>query len=803
MESSPTTPRVGPEINTSRLLRLLRPYTSHLGQLERLLKIDTDHSAYAVIPQGISLTMDRQAKPESKRTYGKSYRKGSSARMSSLSQGSTSLPDDDVFCDKPTINVHHDASQRSRLLKSHIGLARYASAKDKHIQKVHQQATSVFSAFRRICEVAKPSSYRTKLSSVGSPVHRKRRAVPTLSTLCASIIGDNLEGYVKAEWMANERQKCGVGPDDSGFQFDTEDEDEAKDEYQDQSWRIERLQEWYDALPVYFTGTVIIKQAISLALSLPNHPVRTDLLWNMLEVVCDRKASSNLQPILQTVMADTMTNNSPIAPLVLSGIVNLLLPQRVPPEVERVIIAHMSNRRKYLALHPTLMGGIVHCELAASMVAAGLHFTYKTDNQRQIEDLDSYRAQWISLWTGTIPSASVLEEDKAWLKLYESLADVGFLSDPLPVDNSPDVYLVTLVIALLDTLNTRNNETALLRKSLRCLRSNPEIDFSILHPSVLRILGGRMLKDSRWKTECPHITRWFLAHLLRNESCLHHKPEISSWISDLEFHMREVEELDVETRAAYGKLGYVWDTTFDCWVHLTPRVKTGAIYNGASDQDDSMSDSQSSSNNSSSARSQGSTSFSGRSTIFRSDRSSSTVYMTTSPPTPTARPEAISCTPQIAACGGGSSISRTPAFSSPFFNSPLVKSTISPRDLLKKKRAVAGNVLARSVYATPLQPTRSIHTNTVESLDPLDDIEELDKTTPVLPKRISVRSDAPRLLKRLDQPSSELDNSDPLADGFSDLPLEYTWKSIRRIPFCVGGNKRKALVPPESRPNKR
>ncbi|KAJ9114990.1 hypothetical protein QFC22_005318 [Naganishia vaughanmartiniae] len=791
MESSPATPRVGPEINTSRLLRLLRPYTSHLGQLERLIGGDTDHSAYSVIPQGISLTLDRQLKPESKRTYGKNHRKGLSTRTVSLSQGSTTLPDDDVFCEKATIYVQHDASQRSRLLKSHIGVARHASTKDKHIQKVHQQATSVFSAFRRICEVAKPSSYRAKEASLESSIHRKKRIVPTLSMLCATIIGHNLEGYVKAEWMANERQKCGVGPEDSGFQFDSEDEDEAKDEYQDQTWRIERLQEWYDALPVYFSGTVIIQQAINLALSLPNHPVRTDLLWNMLEVVCERKTSSNLRPVLEIVLEDTMTTNSAIAPLILSGIVDLFSPKRAPLEVERVIIGHMSNRKKYLALHPTLMDGIAHCGLAASMVAAGIRFTYNTDNQRQIEDLDSYRARWISLWTQTLPSASVVEEDEAWLKIFECLTDVGFLSDSLPVDNSPDVYLVTLVVALLDTLNTRSSQTALLRKSLRCLRSNPDIDFNVLHPSVLPILGGRMLREPRWKTECPHMTRWFLAHLQRNEDCLYYRSEILCWISELEVRMPEVEELDVETRMAYRKLGYVWDTTFDCWVHMTPRAKMDVRYSGDSDQDDLMSDCGSGSSSSSSG---GSSAGSERSMTFNGDRSSPTVHMPTSPPTPPAVTITTSCKPQVATCGSRSPISRIPAFSSPFVKSPFVRSTMSPRDLLGSKRITTDKILARSVYATPLQPTRKIQSNTVESIDPLDDIEELDKTTPVLPKRISIRSERPRLLKELDQPSSELDGSDPLADQFSDLPLEFTWKPIDRIATSVVGSKRKALT---------
>ncbi|KAJ9103379.1 hypothetical protein QFC19_004478 [Naganishia cerealis] len=256
MDSSPTTPRAGPDINTSRLLRLLRPYTSHLGQLERSLKADADHSAYTVIAQGISLTIDRHPKPDTKRTYGKGHRKASSARLPSLSQGPNSFPEDDVFTGNTERMAQDDASQRSRLLKSHVGLARYTSANDKRGQKIHQQATSVFSAFRRICEVAKPPSYRTKTPSAGSSGHRKPRAVSKLSTICASIVGHNLESYVKAEWIANERQKCGLGSDDSGFQYDSEDEEDLKDEYQDQSWRIERLQEWYDALPGYVTGFV-------------------------------------------------------------------------------------------------------------------------------------------------------------------------------------------------------------------------------------------------------------------------------------------------------------------------------------------------------------------------------------------------------------------------------------------------------------------------------------------------------------------------------------------------------------------
>lgn len=492
-----------------------------------------------------------------------------------------------------------------------------------------------------------------------------------------------------------------------------------------------------------------------------------------------------------------MMTNSVIAPLVLSGIVDLLSPKRVPLEVERVIMAHMSNRKKYLSLQPTLMDGIVHCELAASMVAAGIHFTYNTDNQRQIEDLDSYRVRWISLWTETIPLASAMEEDNAWRKLYECLADVGFLSASLPVDNSPDVYLVTLVIALLDTLNSRNSETALLRKSLRCLRSNPDIDFSILHPSVLSLLGGRMLQDSRWKTECPHIARWFLAHLQRSESCLHYKPEMSSWIAELEVNMRKVEEFDNETKMAYRKLGYIWDSTFDCWVHMTPRSKTATRYDEASDQDDLLSDSGSSSSGSTSVGSETSTTFSG-------DRSSPTVYLPTSPPTPTACPNTISPRPHaVASYRSSSPVSRTPAFSSPFIRSPIVKSTMSPRDLLKRKRDVASIVLSRSVYATPLQPTRCIIPNTIESIDPLEDIEELDKTTPVLPKRVSVRSEAPQLLTQLDQPSSELGDSDPLADRFSDLPLEYTWKPISSIPINGAGSKRKALAAPESRYSKK
>jgi hypothetical protein len=74
------------------------------------------------------------------------------------------------------------------------------------------------------------------------PIKQKERSIPKLSTICANIIGRNLEGYVRAEWLAQERENG-----DS-------DEEDVQQDYQDQSWRVERLQEWYDALPGHVVG---------------------------------------------------------------------------------------------------------------------------------------------------------------------------------------------------------------------------------------------------------------------------------------------------------------------------------------------------------------------------------------------------------------------------------------------------------------------------------------------------------------------------------------------------------------------
>lgn len=83
------------------------------------------------------------------------------------------------------------------------------------------------------------------------PIKQKERSVPKLSTICANIIGRNLEGYIRAEWLASEREKAGLDSDEENG--DSE-EEEMQQDYQDQSWRVERLQEWYDALPGHVVG---------------------------------------------------------------------------------------------------------------------------------------------------------------------------------------------------------------------------------------------------------------------------------------------------------------------------------------------------------------------------------------------------------------------------------------------------------------------------------------------------------------------------------------------------------------------
>lgn len=40
--------------------------------------------------------------------------------------------------------------------------------------------------------------------------------------------------------------------------------------------------------------TVLVEQAMSLALNLPYHPIRTDVLWTLLETVVEQEASNNV-----------------------------------------------------------------------------------------------------------------------------------------------------------------------------------------------------------------------------------------------------------------------------------------------------------------------------------------------------------------------------------------------------------------------------------------------------------------------------------------------------------------------------
>lgn len=133
-------------------------------------------------------------------------------------------------------------------------MTRYASIKNEKTQKIQQQANAAVGAFRRLCEVAKPQHMTEKGRNFLPPIKQKQRPVPKLLTICANIIGRNLEGYVRAEWLAREREKAGVDSDDGEDGMNSGEEGDIQQDYQDQSWRVERLQEWYDALPGHVVG---------------------------------------------------------------------------------------------------------------------------------------------------------------------------------------------------------------------------------------------------------------------------------------------------------------------------------------------------------------------------------------------------------------------------------------------------------------------------------------------------------------------------------------------------------------------
>lgn len=438
-------------------------------------------------------------------------------------------------------------------------------------------------------------------------------------------------------------------------------------------------------------------------------------------------------------------------------------------DIERIVISHMSNRKKYLAMcvDPTSLP--MHCELAASMVAHGLDFTYNTADQRQIDDFGDHTARWLTLWTESIGSAMVGEKTHAWATLNRCLTDIGFLSDPLPVDNSPNVYLVAFAICQLDTTYNTQEANSLLRKALRCLRSNPGIDFNILHPAAVTEFAIRLLEEPQWKTDCPHFTRWFLSHALRCGAVDWHQNTIASWIDELEALMPEVEELDVDTKNAYAKLGYVWDTTFDSWIKQSPTVKFGRSLSRPARC-------QSQSDLGSSPVPQVNWEDSGS---YSQDRSSPSAYRSSSPATPVIQHRSSVSSKAV----------KVHAFSSPFMNSPIVKSSLTPKNILKSRHANYQQ-MQTATHVTPLHPTQKIQPSTSESIDPLDDIEELDKTTPSLPKRAFAHIEA----TMSDDETSEQDENDPLANHFSNSTLGSPWNAYDPTPRASRVDKRKVTV---------
>jgi hypothetical protein len=476
---------------------------------------------------------------------------------------------------------------------------------------------------------------------------------------------------------------------------------------------------------------------------------------------------------LHAVVQDTIEHDYRKLPLVLTGISSTIAPRSIPLEIERIVIPHMAHRKKYLAMcvQPTSIP--IHCELAASMVARGLDFTYNSADQRQIDDFGDHTGRCLTLWTEAICSATVEEQTLAWGMLSRCLTNIGFLADPLPVENSPIVYLVAFAICLLQTTYNTQDENALVRKALRCLRSNPGIDFSILHPTAVSEFTCRLLEEPQWKTDCPHFIRWFLAHALRIGAVDSQTDSIAIWISELEAIMPEVEELDIDTKEAYAKLGYVWDTTFDSWIKQTPAKSGPSLSRRARCQ--------SPVDMSSSPAPEMHSEDSG---FYSQDRSSPSMYRSSSPPTPVAAYHSIvTATP-------AAPVVKLHTFSSPFMNSPVVKSSITPKNIIKNRLIQLKQPVSSATLVTPLHPTKKIMPSTSESLDPLDDIEELDKTTPSLPRRVIVDADS----TMSDDSTLEQDENDPLAVGFSDAPLDSPLTAYEATPRPAHAMKRKATV---------
>lgn len=466
------------------------------------------------------------------------------------------------------------------------------------------------------------------------------------------------------------------------------------------------------------------------------------------------------------LVQDTISHNHRIIPLVLAGIARLLLPRSIPPDIERLLIPHLSTRKKYLAMCVEPPLNSVRCELAATMVASGLTFVYNTSDQRQIDEFDDHTSHWITRWTQTTCSALPEERTHAWRTLHACLTEIGFLTDPLPVDNSPNAYLVAFTLALLGTNHNTQAEKASLRKALRCLRSNPGINFSILHPEAVSELVTRLLQEPQWKTDCPHITRWFLAHA-RHIGAVDGS-SITEWICDLEGNMPSVEEDDTDTKAAYAKLGYVWDTTFDSWIKETP---AGKFRHGwkASPRISIMDPSSS----------PGVIPGSDDSGFCSGETSSLAEYEHT----PKTRVH-----PPVRHIQVSSPMVKMHSFSSPYMKSPAIKSSITPRNIWKVKH-VTRKALVKSAIITPLQPIKVTQPSTTDSIDPLDDIEDLDRSTPVLPKRVIQVGDFMDASSPGHSPSEEEEN-DPLAGDFSDVSFDRPWPGSSAE--TVRANKRKA-----------
>lgn len=306
-------PRAPSAPEPTRLIRLLRLYTKHLRAFQNLLEsddvaADSEQPGFAAGPTG-GVTPSPFHKKQ-KRAATRTYTRSSWRRAEELAVELPLQREIELAIHQHQGDVFRAESKRK--VNSYSGISETPSNRQSNgsalfpihhgglsLKQAQTGAKAVLASFGNICQVINMQPGTSANHGVAS----------SLVTLCSSVIGQRLEGWLQDE--LNEDLEC---------------DDEAGSKGRGDDDKIGRLREWLDYVPAqslrrvegllasrrgHTDGSAANSQifhdhCVNLALLVPSHPARAEVLWPLLQS-CSQSGQLHAVSLINTSNCPALT----------------------------------------------------------------------------------------------------------------------------------------------------------------------------------------------------------------------------------------------------------------------------------------------------------------------------------------------------------------------------------------------------------------------------------------------------------------------------------------------------------------